>query len=194
MALVEVTPPAAEPITATEAKSHAVIEHTDDDTLIGDYITAARQYVEAYTGRQLVHATYDLYLDEWPGGSGVIQLPRPPLSSVTHVKYQDTDDAQQTLVEDTDYQVDLLSVPGRIMPEYGEVWPNIYPDSFNGIVIRFVAGYSADDTSVPERFKLAIRQLVADWYKLRLAVSSVPIQPVPFAMKALLEQDRIWTF
>jgi len=193
-ALNTVTPPANEPVTAAEAKTQAIIEHTDDDTLIGSMITRARLLVEAWTGRQLCNATYDYYLDSWPLGAGVIRLPRWPVSSVTSVKYQDVDDAQQTLVENTDYQVDLLSEPARIMPEYGESWPNLYPESFYGIVIRFVAGYSADGASVPENYKHAILGLVAYWHRNREIAGPMGMKSAEFFLAHHLNTDRSWSF
>lgn len=189
MAVVEVTAPATEPVTADEAKEQLVVEHADDDTLIGDYITAARLFVEAWTGKQLVSATYDLFLDSW---SRVIEVPRPPLSSVTTVKYTDVDGVQQTWAG-ANYQTDTNSQPGRIMPVEGEVFPNLQAATFNVVEIRFVAGYGAA-AAVPERFKLAIKQSVAQWYEYRKPVAELRLSNVKYTLRSLLEQDRIWTF
>jgi len=92
MSLVQTIAPASEPITLTEAKAHLRVEtdFTEDDTIIGTFISAARESCEARTGRQLVTATYALRLGGFPCGDS-IELPKPPLVSVTSITYVDTD-------------------------------------------------------------------------------------------------------
>lgn len=189
MAVVVVTPAATEPVTTAEAKAHLVVEHADDDTLIDSYIAAARSFVEVWTGRQLVSVTYDLFLDTW---SRVIEMPRPPLSSVTTVKYTDVNGVQQTWTG-ANYQTDTDTQPGRIMPVEGEVFPNLQAATFNVVEIRFVAGYGAA-AAVPERFKLAIKQSVAQWYEYRKSVSELRLSDVKYTLRSLLDQDRMWKF
>ena len=79
--------PAAEPLTTAEAKAHLRVEtdFTADDTLIDAMVTSARTYVEQYTGRQLITATWVLRMDAFPA---VIEVPRPNLLTVTSVVYQ----------------------------------------------------------------------------------------------------------
>ena len=62
-ALKTVTAPTDEPIDSTEAKLHMAIDDSTFDTLINDYIKAARMYIEANTNRQICTATYDLILE-----------------------------------------------------------------------------------------------------------------------------------
>lgn len=62
MHLVIVTPPAAEPVSVAEA--HARIDASDEDTLIGSLITAARELVETETARRLITQTLDGVLDK----------------------------------------------------------------------------------------------------------------------------------
>ena len=70
--------PTSEPITRAEAKAFAKVDVTDDDSLIDALITAARQLVETEQNRQLMPATYELTLDEFPSSSNCpIELPRP---------------------------------------------------------------------------------------------------------------------
>ena len=54
MSLTLVSPPAAEPVTLAEAKSHLKLDTSDEDTLIASLITAARARAEWHTGRALV--------------------------------------------------------------------------------------------------------------------------------------------
>ena len=76
-----VTAAAAEPVTLAEAKKQVGVAtaNTDHDTLLGTLITAARQYVESYTHRQLVTATWLLTLDRLPIGLDRLYYPKAPL-------------------------------------------------------------------------------------------------------------------
>ena len=47
------TPPTSEPITLAEAKEHLNVDFTEDDTLIGAMIMAARTAVENYLDYKL---------------------------------------------------------------------------------------------------------------------------------------------
>ena len=58
---------------------------TDYDTTLQELILSASQAVQNDLGRCLTTTSYTLYLDKWPGRE--IQLPHPPLISVTSVKY-----------------------------------------------------------------------------------------------------------
>ena len=99
--------------TKREAKAFAKVDVTDDDSLIDALITAARQLVETEQNRQLMPATYELTLDEFPSSSNCpIELPRPPLQSVSSITYVDTAGATQTWSSD-DYQVDTKGIVGR---------------------------------------------------------------------------------
>lgn len=73
--------PTAEPVTLTELKSHLRVEDNTDDDLITGLGIAARDYVEKQTSRQIMPATFTLTLDSFPGGDGIIELPRPPFKA-----------------------------------------------------------------------------------------------------------------
>lgn len=60
------TPPAAEPVTLTVAKSHLRVTIDDDDDLIALYLAAAREGVEAFLARSLVTKGYRQTLDSFP--------------------------------------------------------------------------------------------------------------------------------
>ena len=102
--VVEVTAPSAEPITTTEAKQFLRVDHATQDDLIDDLIAAARQRVEADTGRSLITTTWDLSFDAFPDERAIV-LPRLPLASVTSVTSYDADDTAATL-SSSDYLVD----------------------------------------------------------------------------------------
>jgi len=173
LTLAQTVGPTIEPVTTDEAKDHLRIDIPDDDSLIDVLITAARADVEVWTRRQILTATWKLYLDAWPSGTTPIRLPKPPTASVASIKYQDGDDVQQTLAG-TVYQTDLISEPARIALVDGQVWPSLKAGAINAIVIEYVAGW-ATVAAVPSQIKHAIKLIVGDLYEHR--ESTIDIVP-----------------
>lgn len=159
-----VTAPTLEPIPIDDAKLYMREDGTDQDALIEHMIKGARRRAEDFLGRALIQQTWDFYLDDFPD-TDYIELPLPPLSSITSIKYQDDDDAEQTLSTDY-YYIDTKSEPGRACLVYGESWPSTY-DEYNVVVVRFVAGYGTQPSSVPEDIREGIRLAISDVYETR---------------------------
>jgi len=86
-----VTPVATEPVTLAEARLQCKVDADDTthDALITGLITAAREFAEHYTGRALAPQTLEAALDAFTDDD-YIDLPMPPVSSVTSIKYTDT--------------------------------------------------------------------------------------------------------
>jgi uncharacterized phiE125 gp8 family phage protein len=188
-AIKTITAPTDEPIDSTEVKRHIAVDTADFDTLINDYIKAARMYIEAKTGRQICTATYDLITDRLPAGRNVINVPKGELQSVTHIKYIDTDGAQQTL-SSSKYKVSDSREPAIIQPAYDEVWP-VSRREIDAVEIRFVCGYGDSDVT-PEGIKQAALMLVAHWFENREAVIvGTNVATVPLAVDALLTQYQL---
>lgn len=155
------TGPAAEPVTAAEAKARLRITVTAEDTDIGTLITQARELAEAECGRAFINTTFTLKLDDFPRcADKSIRLPRPPLSSVTWVKYYDADGVLQT-VSASDYHVATVGEPGRVLPVDGETWPAVDYGRPEAVEVKFVAGYGAAGSSVPAAAKAAILVIMA---------------------------------
>ncbi len=167
MLLSLVTPPSAEPLELDEAKSHCRVTHNFEDALFTRWIAAAREFAETWTGRQLMPATWKLWLpDFWCGP--YLELPRAPLSSVTSIAYYDGDNASQTW-SSSNYLVLAPSGPkcrpGRVEIAYGQVFPTTYyrPDA---VTVTWAAGY-ASATAVPSAIKAALLLLVAEMNERR---------------------------
>lgn len=178
------TAPTQEPVTLAELKEYMRVDSSDEDNLIRDLGTAAREWVEQWTGRALVTQTWDNYWETW---QDPFIVSRSALVSVTHVKYQDGDNAQQTAGASL-YSVDTDSVPGKVHLAYQQTWPTnlIVP---NGIVIRFVAGYGATTDHVPESIRAAIKMLANDRYQNREC--AMETGPSSSAAQALLYNYRV---
>jgi hypothetical protein len=159
-----VVTPAAPIISAANAKLRQTDLAGATDAVVNAAIATATTALENYTGRAIGVQTLDWYPDEtdsdvhrvwrasavfisdgcWRWPISYFDLPRPPLVSVTSIKYLDADHVEQTF-SSADYWVSGVGRTGRITLKSGSVWPTVgaYPDA---VVIRFVAGYSA----VPE--------------------------------------------
>lgn len=92
-----------------------------------------------------------------------------------------------------DFQVDMEHEPPRIMPLYGQRWPD-FSHVANAVQIHFWAGYGADGEAVPEEAKVCILQLVANWYENREAVAAVELRPIPLQFEDLLMGIRVIDF
>jgi len=158
--LSEVTAPSVEPIALSEAKAFLRIDHSSQDTLISELITAARQRVENDTGRSLINTTWDLWFDAFPTARA-ITVARLPLVSITHVKSYDDDDTEATFAS-SEYLVD--TVQGRVALNDSKDWPDDLRQ-FNSGVIRFVAGFGTASTDVPQPLRLACYQLLTNFYE-----------------------------
>jgi uncharacterized phiE125 gp8 family phage protein len=205
-----------EPLSLPEVKPHLRLDltFTDDDVYIGALIKVAREYCEKYQSRTYITQTFDLYLDEFPNEleryralgelrernyrpftdfhQMAIKLKRPPLQSVTSVKYYDQYGVANTL-DPSAYIVDLVSEPGRILPAYGLTWPTTLLQPVNGVAVRYVAGYGDDATTVPQGVKQSMLMLIGYWYENREAATLEKgvSQRLEFAIDALLGQERV---
>lgn len=164
---------------------------TEDD-LISALITSAREYCEGFTGRALATQTLEAYPKRFPC-KNEIEIPHPPLQSVTSVKYTDSDGDETTMTVDTDYIVDTDSTVGKIVLPYAKVWPTATLYTVNPIKIRYVAGY----TTIPISIKQSMLLLIGHWYANREAVlvgQGTMSKEIEFAVKSLLSIDRMRWF
>lgn len=191
MALTLFAAPDGEPVTLAEAKSHLRVDVADDDVLITALITGSRLHLDGRDGwlnRALVTQDWDLTLDAFPAGA--IEVPLPPLQSITHIKYLDTTGVEQTWPA-SKYTVDIKSAPGRIEPAYGETYPSTRA-VLNAVTIRFRAGYGAA-AAVPEAIKLGLKCLIAQFYEQREPVNVGNIvTEIPMHVDRILAPYKVW--
>lgn len=197
-------PPQTEPITLGDAKAHMRVQVSVEDTLIEGLIEAAREHVEEVLSRSLITQTWQLNLDDFPGTPwyghpwaeylnywhNPILLPRPPLQSVTEIKYIDVDGSEKVL-DPSVYRVDTASEPARVTEEESQYWPT--PETvINAVTIKYVAGYGDGPDDVPRPIRQAMLLLIAHWYNHREAVNvGSSISTYPMAVDALLQPYRV---
>lgn len=189
MRLSLVAAPDGEPIIRTEVIAHLRLEaDTEEDMLLDALASAAREYAEAVTARQILTATWQVTLDRFPRNRTPLELPLPPLQSVTSIKYLDTAGVLQTWASNQ-YVVDKPQGPramdGRIYPVFGVVYPQTICRE-DAVTIEFLAGYG-DIADVPLALKQAMLLIVGHWYENRenVVIGQVAVE-VPLAAEALL--------
>jgi len=187
MALSLVTAPVAEPLLVQEAIDHLRIDGSTDAAYVFTLIRAARDQAEAATKRALMRQTWKLLLDGLPA-SGVVYLPKPPLASVTHVKYYDTAGVLQTWSSSL-YTVDAGSEPGRLYPAYGGIWPS-YRAQPNAIEIQFVCGYATADL-IPASILHGLRLVLGHLYENREEVGYLTPSRLPAGAASLFSSYEV---
>jgi len=194
--LVRQTQPAVEPVTLAEAKAHLRVDTADDDTYITGLVRAAREWVEQYLDRTLVHTQWVMRFDKFPpDGTLDIELPRPPMvasGTATAVALTFTYENGDTATYSTaSFRVDRASTPGAVKTNYGQTWPPHRQDD-NAISVTWWAGYGASGSDVPAAIRHAMLMLCSHWYETRgatVATGAVP-QDVPFGVSSLLDSVR----
>ncbi len=121
-------------------------------------------------------------------------MPRPPLISVSSIKYLDLDGTETTVATSV-YRVDADSEPGRITLDYNQTWPTDKRDVTNSVIIEHTAGYGASTSAVPEDIRHAILMLIGHWYENREALLVGTIaKPIEMGVEALLSPYRMEVF
>lgn len=176
-----ITAPATEPVSVSTAKAFLRVDGSEDDTLITSLIKSAREIGEGLSRRAFITQTWDLILDEIECGKP-LQIYRPPLQSVTSVKYTDSSGQEHIW---TDLVIDVASEPGTII--FNSL-PSATLRESGAFAIRFVAGYGSAESNVPDRIKNAILGLVAHWYENRESLG------VPAGIRAAFIDERVVWF
>jgi len=197
-----VSDPAGEPVTLAEVKAWLKIDGSDDDALLVSLIAAGRESAEKYLRRALITQTWKLTVDlpysNWgrnlPEGTydlpvnalcgdlpQEIDLPYPPLQSISSVVTYDTNNASSTY-DSANYFADTAS--GRMVLNDTAVWPSNLRQRA-ALVITYIAGYG-DASAIPESIKSAIKMHIQRMYDERILCDMPP------ACESLLRQHRIY--
>lgn len=172
---VLITAPTDDALTRAAVKQHLRIDFDDDDDLIDAVILAAVAQLDpaagGWLGRALRPQTWEFRLYGFPNRG--IQLPYPPLISVTSLKYDDVNGVEQTLVENTGFRVLGIGAKGKqvVAPLYNQIWPSARSDS-ESVRIRFQCGYPvaivADHDHIPPIVGVpdALPAPIVAWLKL----------------------------
>ena len=158
------------PVTVEEIKEFARIDGNDEDSILESFLIGAISDVEAYLRRSLVTRSYRMVLDEW--NFREIEIPMPPLQSVTKVVTIDEEDVETEYSSDQYYTISS-SIPGRLQIKMGYSLPSNTEREKAGHAIDFTAGYGGAE-DIPKQIKIGIMQLVTMIYENRAMMEEIP--------------------
>ncbi len=165
MSLTLITPPAEEPLTLSDLKSHLKIDGAAEDALLSGLIVAARQMIEARFQIAVVAQTWRLSLDR--AGTAPVVLPISPVISIDAVGVSRGGFIEALPAAAFEAQTGEV---GRVRLKHADAFVQtggqIGGDALGRIVITFTAGW-VDANATPEALKQAIRVLASHLYENR---------------------------
>ena len=195
--LVRTAAPTVAPVTTAEAKAQLRIDHNDDDAFVAALIDAATNHVDGWSGvlgRALLTQTWRGHLNAFPDDDrDGIDVPLPPLQSVSSISYVDRDGATQTLNSARYRVLDSGTERGRIVLAFGETWPQTR-DQEQAVTTTFVAGYGDAASDVPQAIRQAILLMVSHWYEHRGIVEMGTVSELPQSIQTCLRPYRMVAF
>lgn len=184
--------PAIEPISLAEARAHMRVSHSEEDQLIAGLISSARITVETITRRSLITQKFKLYSDGFPP-QNVLKLPHTPVTDVESVKYWNTDGILTEFFS-SNYWLDTVSAPARIVLRDGISYPDTQLERPNTVEITYFAGYGDTRDAIPAPIRHAVKLLVAHLYENPDIVSAGQLSEIPMSCDYLLAPYRVITF
>lgn len=139
------------------AKSFMRIIGDEDNDTISSMIMSAFTEANDRTNRNLVTATFELYLASF---RNEISLPKNPLQEIVSVEYMDMDNNYEVLESENYYVYEKHGVDTLVFTSYQAV-----PNHKKAVRITFKSGYKS--TEFPEDLKSWIRVKVSTLYEYR---------------------------
>lgn len=201
-----ITGPANPVISVTDLKTYLRIDNSVEDGLLAVMEAAAVKRLEDETSHKFINQTWDIFLDNYPikpsekwwdgvREMAITEIVTPmrnitfPLgvasSFVEFSSYSDSEVFNHTV---SDYVFDSVGHRARVGLKLGGVWPTTILRSVNALRFRFVFGFGADETAVPNDIKMAVREFVAHMYENRGDQDAMKI--VPAHVLTLIESYR----
>jgi uncharacterized phiE125 gp8 family phage protein len=151
--LTRTVAPASEPITLGEAKLYLRKDGTEDDSLIGDLIVAARMLAESWLKSSLITQEWKLSYDH--GVPETVWLPMGPVNSIASVVVMNRDGSSSILPSSSYY---LNAARNALILDSSQL-------GFR-IEITYGAGYG-DASAVPRPLKQGMFSHIAAMYDHR---------------------------
>jgi uncharacterized phiE125 gp8 family phage protein len=162
------------------AKAQCRVTHSDEDTLLNQYIASAKAWVERYTGLFLEEGEV---VDRFTAFGDYLKLSRGPFLALDGIDYTDAAGDPQTFT-DARYQDGLLYAPLT-------GWPTI--QAYSTIEVIYTAGFD-EYNPLPEELTQAQLLLIGHWYDQRsgVVVGSIS-KELEYAIEALAGPFRLPT-
>lgn len=179
-----ITQPSALPVTAFEIADH-LREDTDNAPLLQTYVEGVTSMIEGWLSRRLCVQTVEETIDCFP--FGVIPLHVYPISAISSVKYDDTDNVEQTLAASA-YYAHMTRLPPLLEPVNS--WPSTKA-KLSSVRIQMTVGESP--ANIENDIKLAIKLMCGHFNQNREAVlAGVSFSEAPLAVRSLLSRHRLY--
>ena len=170
------TPPAAEPVVATDFRNfHVGIFDSGKEAGLNELVKAVRQYYERTFDKAIITQTITQYLDKWPDKTK-IPLCVSPVASITSLTYIKPDATTDTLVVDTDFYLVKNKTHAYLQLEENTSYPDI-KNRPNAVTIVYAAGDSAANVSenIKQWIRMAVAKMHFDKESLETAVGNLDL-------------------
>lgn len=165
----------SELVSVSVLKNYIRVDHTEDDTLLGEMITVARQYLENYLSRDIVAKTRTYYLDE---SDGIINIPFGPIASIESVTVDGSTQSH------TVHGLDKETIELDSQPSYTVT--NRYPYQYENVKINYTTAGMSDLI-----LKNAIMQMVSTIYDNRADYKiGTLVTEIPTSSKKLIDSFK----
>ena len=207
--IIVVTAWSTSAVPTSTQKSFMRVDFSDDDTLIGELVKSSQNVIETYINRAITTQTLSLFLDRLPYYRDVklregvytatdinysadyIVLPKPPVASITHVKYYANDNTASTFAA-SNYFSDVDSSQARVVLKNGVSWPTLTElRQGNAYEVQYIAGYGNSASDVPTPIIQAIKLLTTHLYENRELVTQMSANTIPYTVGQLLQPYRV---
>lgn len=191
MRLKRTVAPAGQAVTTAELKAQLRITHNLEDAYLDTLIATAAAHFDGRDGwlnRALLTQTWIRTLSAFPAGG--VDLPFPPLQSVTAVRYLDAGLVER-VADPALFHVNDGTEPARISLLPSASFPST-ADRPDAVRIEFVCGYGAA-AEIPAQLKHAMKILAAHWYQNRepVVVGAI-VSELPLSVQALASPFKVF--
>lgn len=189
---IRVTPPAVLPVSLAELKAQLRYYNNDEDGIMIQYIRAAVEHVEDWTGLGLITQTRSQTFSAFPVTGTILKLGARPVQEIISVDYLDESAVSQVL-NTSIYRVGGINQVRHsswLSLATSQVWPTPY-SSQDAITVLYRVGFGDDHNSVPERIRHAILMHATTLFEVRSEVAyGVSVNPLPYNIEVLLRDYR----
>lgn len=197
--LSTVTPTSAanSPITVAELAAHLRLPASLDAARITELthlLTAARDYVEAQTGRSMAPATFrEKFAAEDVKADALLRFAMGPVTAISAIRFYPEDGGAQVVITSAHAiaalmveSPDLLPGAAFITSAFADLTLSDRPDA---ITVDYVAGHAL--TKCPAGMKHAVLLMAALWHQEKLPVVFASPSDLPFGLQHLIQHHRV---
>lgn len=183
-------------VSSANAKSWLRVEHTADDTLIANLITAVGEEMERELGLKLLARTVNVFLERFV--SPYTLIPVQPLNSVTGIYRQVTSETYEEW-DSSLYTVRLGNDSQKpyFRPIAGQTYPNYFYGGYTSGVdlpVKVVGTVGWTQSTMPERIVTQALMKIAQYYENRQVTSDRRQTVVPYGALNLKSSNQNMSF